>query len=761
MSAATTRTREAIIDAVAVLALTSLALIGFRSAFGGSSFMVVGVAGTALGIAVAYGIARLKLPGLFALGAASVIFLAVGSALVVRDQTFFGVLPKPAAFTGLVDGLVSGWRRLLTTLPPSGSLGNLLAVPYVCGFVAGLGAMLLAMRTRWLGALLVLPGVVLALSVLFGTREPYSIVLQGAVFAAVAIAWLGLRRNRERRQYLQASGRKRFTGAALMLIVIASAGFVLGPHLPLAQANSRYVLRTNTEPPFDLRLYGSPLNGFDKYLIGPLKKEVLFSVTGLPAERAVNPKDEAVNLVRLAVMDDYDGVVWRVSPKSSTQGGRFIRVGKSVPTSATGAKATLNVTIGALPGIWLPDQGTVVGIEWMGSGSRPKQLSDIFRLSTVTSTGAVPTARGWANGDSYRVSVVDATEPTDTELDGKGIDKSSQVDLSVRLPDEIATLAATITKGKATPIAQARALNDYLLNGYYTAGDAAAGDAQNAPGHSLARIDDFLKDDRPVGNAEQYAAAMALMARSLGLPSRVVMGFRIKAGQVDVTGADVDAWVEIGFADGQWRTFDPTPRGNKEAPQSSKKKQQPLFQSQNVPPPQVVPPTPDLTTRQGKNGKAVTPKKDDKKSTGGDSSLGVILVGGIASGTLALIIGIPMALILLLKRRRSRRRRQAERASSRIAGGWQEYVDAARDIGLPVPPKATRREVAMMIGAAPGSVLAQQADWAVFGQEEPSDELVDEYWRSVTAAQLNLRSSLSMWGRLRARLSLTSLREEG
>src|SRR5690625_971423 len=65
-----------------------------------------------------------------------------------------------------------------------------------------------------------------------------------------------------------------------------------------------------------------------------------------------------------------------------------------------------------------------------------------------------------------------------------------------------------------------------------------------------------------IGDEEPYAAAMALMARSVGLPSRVVMGFappERPGTSVEITGDDVTAWVEIAFADHGWVPFYPTP----------------------------------------------------------------------------------------------------------------------------------------------------------------------------------------------------------
>jgi hypothetical protein len=72
------------------------------------------------------------------------------------------------------------------------------------------------------------------------------------------------------------------------------------------------------------------------------------------------------------------------------------------------------------------------------------------------------------------------------------------------------------------------------------------------------------------GYCQQFATAFALLARSIGLPTRVVVGF-LPGTSTDepnvwsVRGTDTHAWPEIYFQDLGWIAFEPTPRG--EAPQ--------------------------------------------------------------------------------------------------------------------------------------------------------------------------------------------------
>jgi protein-glutamine gamma-glutamyltransferase len=78
--------------------------------------------------------------------------------------------------------------------------------------------------------------------------------------------------------------------------------------------------------------------------------------------------------------------------------------------------------------------------------------------------------------------------------------------------------------------------------------------------------------ERKQGHCEYFASAMAVMLRTLGIPSRVVTGFRsdefndLTANYV-VRAKDAHAWVEAYFPSFGWQTFDPTPGGTASTPQ--------------------------------------------------------------------------------------------------------------------------------------------------------------------------------------------------
>lgn len=73
--------------------------------------------------------------------------------------------------------------------------------------------------------------------------------------------------------------------------------------------------------------------------------------------------------------------------------------------------------------------------------------------------------------------------------------------------------------------------------------------------------------ERKQGHCEYFASSMAVMLRTLGIPSRIVNGFRSGefndlTGQYVVRASNAHSWVEAYFPGTGWVSFDPTPAGS-------------------------------------------------------------------------------------------------------------------------------------------------------------------------------------------------------
>ena len=123
---------------------------------------------------------------------------------------------------------------------------------------------------------------------------------------------------------------------------------------------------------------------------------------------------------------------------------------------------------------------------------------------------------------------------------------------------DIADLALEVTAGAATAYDQAMALQSWFRN----AGEFAY-ETQIPPGETDDAVWDFLV--RRSGYCVQYATAMTVMARSLGIPARVAIGFlpgQPSGSDPDtfvVTARQAHAWPELWFAEAGWVRFEPTP----------------------------------------------------------------------------------------------------------------------------------------------------------------------------------------------------------
>jgi transglutaminase-like putative cysteine protease len=192
----------------------------------------------------------------------------------------------------------------------------------------------------------------------------------------------------------------------------------------------------------------------------------------------------------------------------------------------------------------------------------PDTLAVRARPPAVMTASAVVTTRPTTPGTTY--SVLATTQPPASVLAAAdttgGTHPSGQLADDLALPPQspaIEALALQITSEGNTALGKAEALEDYFRSGRfaYTL-DAPAVRPGSDP--LLA----FLTSTRR-GNCEQFAGAFAVLARSVGLPARVAVGFTagtLSHGRTVVRGRDAHAWPEVylGSPVG-WVSFEPTP----------------------------------------------------------------------------------------------------------------------------------------------------------------------------------------------------------
>ncbi|QGG93636.1 transglutaminase-like domain-containing protein [Actinomarinicola tropica] len=734
--------RADLVDLAFSAVLAALGVVGFRTVFAGGEELVVGLPAVVLGVALGYVVVRTRLPVLVAFAASIVVLTVLSGPLALRHRALGGVLPSLDAASGLADGIVNGWIRLLTTLPPAGQAGDLLAIPYVCGFAGGLLAAALAVRFSRKVWCVLPPSAVLVLSVLMGTKRPASLLLQGVVFGALTITWVSLRHHRGRAVNQAPPSRSRLVTAAGLVVLAALGGVVVGPRLPGADADDRFILRDEVEPPFDPLTEPSPLAAYRNYTDQDERTDEILTVRGLP--------DGA--RIRIASMDAYSGTEWEATGSGSVLAGEYLRVGAAIPDEGLGVEVDVSVEVHEPEGVWVPLAGDVTRLDF--DGPRGDELDDAVRVSIQTDTAAVPGRL--RPGDRYTFSARFVDLPSADVLVESPLDPRFRREEAADVPQEFISRAADWAGDQPTAFGEVLAIAEGLrTEGAYTDGGPEANPV-SPPGHSLRRLLDFIGVEQPFGNGEQFAAAQGLLAQARGIPVRVVMGFHNERGEDEITfrGEDIEAWIEVPVAGYGWVAVDGTPPED-QLPDPLK---QPRSLTENPepqpPPPTTIPPPTSIPDELDPE----EPEEEDEDDEAGSGLPGWLLVAVAVLAVPALLLGLPALAIVLLKGRRRRRRRTTGSSVDRVVGSFSELVDLTRDAGGAVPPRATRNEQSKVMGSAGATTLARRADAAVFGQREPTPAEVDAAWEELASAEGALRAEMGRGQRLRTAVNLTSLR---
>lgn len=732
--------RDDLFDAGALVGLGVVAFFEFHTTFVGWNFLVVGVLGILLGLVITHVANVLRQPVIVLLAMGVVAFFLLGGAIALRGAPGTSVVPTGATLRGLVNGSVDGWRELLTTVPPVDGTGPLLVLPYVLGLFLGLGGFALARRLSAAFWPLLAPLAVFVAVILLGSLTPSTIVLTATVFAVGGLLWV---RDRNLRRYpisSRGSGRLSRVGVTLGLFALAgAAGYFGGPAVPGAHSHERVVLRKYVTPPFDLGDYPSPLGEFRLYsqerrvdgqAIG-LKNQDLFDVTGsLPAR----------STIVFATLDNYNGSVWAATNQAGILGGKpnsFLRVGSQLDNPAPGPRYSMRVTVRAYSDYWLPAAGAIQQVHFGGPQAEDDAVN--FRYDLATGTGVIPSKI--TRGDSYSLTVA-GTQPrllsANDSLDG-GADTSA----GSFLKDSATALAGAGGSVTSQVLTMAKNLKS---QGRYSSGDVGSGFEYYLPGHSTGRLTDFVKGVIPgvkyVGDDEQYAAAFALMIEQLGVPARVVVGVESLPANGMVLGRDVSAWVQVEGADGGWLTI-PSSEFTSATPPDKHQLQQKTKQDagSNVPPPAQGRPKSTLDDAAASNSNS---RDQHKKTSGSGFRLPAWLVTTLRTvGLPLLIIVLICATIIGVKAWRRRRRRTRGAPAARLAHGWREITDHARDLGRAVTIRTTRREQASELAGLALGPLAVLADRHVFGPGPISETDAHEFWSRVRSERRRMSDTVS------------------
>jgi transglutaminase-like putative cysteine protease len=555
--------------------------------------------------------------------------------------------------------------------------------------------------------------------------------------------WVGDQRSRGPRALV-------LLGVVLALVATAVAA-VVGPRLPGAEAEAVVSLTDLGDDAPGTRVTVSPLVDIRSRLVQQANVEV-FTV-----------RSDVRSYWRLTSLDRFDGSIWSSNGSYGKSSGDL---DDGVSVASERIVFDQGYAISALSQIWLP------------AAYEPQAVKadEPVRYDEVSGTIIVDTDVPTSDGTTYTVrSALPQHRPEALAQASTDI-PTDIAELYLALPPDfspdIRALAAEITAGSTTRYEQALRLQNFFREQFTY-------DIDIDLDHAIGDMEQFLFDVR-AGYCEQFAGSFAAMARSLGLPARVGVGFTAGVNDPDdpslfrVRGEHAHAWPEVYFGELGWVIFEPTPgRG---APFAEQYTGVPEQQAQSggggntattLPAtPTTAPATPD------------TPIPEQTPPTFPEES--GVDVGGGADGSepnpwparvaVGLVIVVGAIVLYLLgviaagAAGRALRRQRADTAVARIALAWDESLAAARRAGVGVHPSATQRQAAEEIARRipdvdePIRALASTVESTAFSPTVPDDDAGQAALLLADRVGEGMRASMTPRARFRTRFDPRLLR---
>lgn len=421
---------------------------------------------------------------------------------------------------------------------------------------------------------------------------------------------------------------------------------------------------------------------------------------------------------RLLTLDVFDGTNWIPGAQTFSQQGETRYEREEWQFQGPTIEMSARVRIAGLTQQLLPVLYSTTYLE-----SPNALIADSFRVREDGSIGIdVRTRDGW----EYEIRA-DVPDPDIAQLASIGgelspifdeavaqgainlsprdttfVPRPEEVDTYLELPDDL-SLAIRNAASEITEPGFTRFEKALILEAFFRDDDKFIYSTDVSTGHSSLDLEDWLLDPESpnfrTGYCEQFATAMAVMARSIGLPSRVVLGFT--PGEVVnrddgselivVRERNAHAWVEI-WMDGQgWIRFDPTPRSD--GVNNSLAQQEIGFDARAFVP---APEDPTATGIGDRLPGERDPALPDFDEFLGDSTPDLRADTGlqVPAWTVWTLVVLAAGATLPIYKMVRRRRRLAAVATGNIEVAWIEITDRLRDLGSEVSTDLTPIEIA-------------------------------------------------------------------
>lgn len=657
-------------------------------------------------------------------------FIATTAALLATAATVY-----QADIAGLPGDIISSWKGLATTgLLIPGDAEFVLVPLLTVGMGTWLaGDHLLRKGTAVPSALLVLTVHAIAIAYSAGLGQPptwYLAAVALLVGLLLVIAGLGRPGGASYDGRPTAVGTRQLASSGIVVLLLAGLAGGLGllfdsTNSLASDSGQSFDLRERLVRPIDITDSATPLSRVKAGLVDP-DNETVFTIRldGLTDE-------DVVRLLPVAVLDRYDGSIW-------TSGARFEPAGALLPRPVeappNGAVVSQRVTLtNQYPFRFLPTAGTVRTLDDRGMAWDP---------STGTLASIDPDTA------DYRadVALVLPNQPGTGEGSAASARTSDKSDLSDDQRRALSAYLSGVVSANDDPVEQLRQLEADLRT------DSFGYNIEAPAGHSLAALVSYLAPESTdedgvsgpparVGFAEHSAASFAVLARELGIPSRVVVGYRLEEGLTSlspealVTNNMIHAWPEAWLPELGWIRFEPTNRLNQTPEQASR--------------------TPSVSSAGIDANRSDLPDLEEPILLTDDGP------GGSTTRAwwIALLLLLPLVYLtgVVVAKRLRRSRRRAKKNSARVVGAWQETQDRFRELGLPSSASLSVIDVVDELDTLDlrdvGDTLndlADPLDSALYAPVDASPEQATQAWAAADAAIGQARKQASRRDRARA-----------
>ena len=387
---------------------------------------------------------------------------------------------------------------------------------------------------------------------------------------------------------------------------------------------------------------------------------------------------DASPYLRVATLSNFDGITWHPDkPRRVPASEGFVPPILDEASEIAGQEQNTRIQVQQLNAGWAPTPylaTAVTGLEgdWQIAADN----------STVTSKSVT------ATGQDYTVTSYVA-EPTREQLQATNADRSmaDYTELPDEIPPLVAELAEQMTAGTTSDYDALIALQDWFRGPEFTYSlDAPV--EQDFDGSGSEAVGRFLLVRS--GYCVHYAAAFTLMARSLGMPTRIVIGYRpgestgeVVDGEVQyqVTSAQLHSWPEVYFTGVGWVSFEPTKSLGRATSYRSEVEGA-------TPTPTASPSTPTAapTTAPSAGPDRADEALPEEAAAGGSA-------GGVSP---AVWVGLVMLLLaaapMLVGGGRRAGRRRAASGGDAVAA-WRLIQETAIDLGIALPPGDSARSL--------------------------------------------------------------------